>query len=503
MKYTFLKKAASTLLAGLVVATPLGASLGAQKAHALFGVGDTTFDVGLNNPFRIGKELVGFGKQVATAASSAATSISANSLVVKEYGLDSIAYLAAQTAMHSIVQSTINWINGGFNGSPAFVTDLKTNLRQVADAQAQGFLTQVINENAIHSPFIDQLITGVGASYYLYSSRDAIKERLRYTLAETSPNPRAFQAGDFKQGGWNAWFSSFQNPANNPYGAQMLASQLLAGQIESQVTQRVTELGWGSGFQSWRGDCISTASGPTDATSLSDADKCTAYEVKTPGAMIIAASEKAGFVGIDQLVSADEMNEIVGALFGQLMNKMLGGGGLSGLSQPSSGGGSSPLTQATGGGGGGAANITATFKGIITKQLGQLDQYAGAWNKILAAAQSSLAACGDVDGTAQTTIDQATKEIAKSAESKVLLTNILADFAKAGEATGSEQSNLLLSVSDRYQSASRDTIPTASDIQDVLGQAEDSGEDGVPMTLYTKFNLLATKGCVLPTQTGA
>ena len=491
MNYTPLTRVAALTLITVFVVAPLSLG-GPLSAHAQLA----TYDAGLNNPVRILKETVSFAKTTATAASTGATAISTNALVAKEFGFDTIAYIAAQTAMHSIVRSTVNWINSGFQGSPAFATDLNKNLRQVADAQAQGFLTQLLNENAVHSPFIDQLVVGVGTSYYLYSSRDAIKERLRYTLGDVSPNPQAFQQGDFSQGGWNAWFSTFQNPANNPYGAQMLASQLLAGQIESATQQRVTELGWGDGFLSWRGDCISSTGGDT---SLSDADTCTAYEVKTPGSTIKSAFEKVGFLGIDQLVSADEMNEVVGALFGQLVNKMLGSGGVSSLSQPTTGGGYSPLYQATDPGqtGSNTANITATFKSMVTKQLAQLDAYAGAWRKILGAAQAALAKCGNTDSSIQATITKATTEIANASEAKVVLETILADFARASTASGADQANLLLEISDRYQKASRDTIPTTVEIQDALSDAEDTGENSVPMSLYTKFNLMATKSCDL------
>ncbi len=497
MNRTLLYRPVALVLSAVFVIAPLGAASvpGRVQAYVL-----PTVDVGFNNPFRYAKEVVSFIKTAATAISSGATAISTEALAAKEYGFDSIAYLAAQTAMSSVVRSTVNWINSGFQGSPAFATDLNRNLRQVADAQAQGFLTQLINENAVRSPFIDQLVVGVGTSYYLYSSRDAIKERLRYTLGDVSPNPQAFQQGDFSQGGWDAWFSTFQNPANNPYGAQMLASQLLAGQIEAATTQRVTELGWGDGFLSWRGDCISSEPA-TDETSLNDAETCTDYEVKTPGSTIKSAFEKVGFLGIDQLVNADEMNEIVSALFGQLVNKMLGSGGVSSLSRPSSAGGTSPVYRATDPGqtSGNTANIIATFRSMVARQLAQLDSYAGAWRKILGAAQAALVMCGSTDSSIQATITKATKEIANAAESKVILETILADFARASTASGADQANLLLEISDRYQRASRDIIPTTVEVQDVLSQAEDTGEKGVPMSLYTKFTLMATKSCDLTT----
>ncbi len=506
MQHFYSKRFVASALALLLVVGPVAASVGARPAHAIFGIGDTTFDIGLNNPLRIAKEAIGFGKQVATAASSALTATGVNSLTAKEYGFDSIAYLAAQTAIHSIVRSTINWINSGFEGSPAFATDLKQNLRRVADSKAQGFLTELLNDSAVHTPFMDKLITNAGAAYYLYSSRDAVKARLQSTLDEHSPNSKAFLAGDFNQGGWNAWFSAFENPANNPYGAQMIASQLLAEEISSGVETRVTELAWGNGWGSFR-DCggalptyVAPSSGGT--TDLNDAEKCPDAPIKTSGSTIKAAFEKSGFVGIDQLVSADEMNEIVGALFGQLMNKMLGGGGVAGLSSPSSGGGSSVISQATDGSGSGSqvTSISSNFRTIVKNQNKQLATYIAALQKTLGAAQAALAKCPSLAATIQPIVTSTSSAIATATDASVALNQILSDIDKANTVTGSEQSDLLLTVSEKYQSLqSSGALPTALEVQEAEGNAEDTGKDGVPVSVYTQMTNYANNGCVSTT----
>src|SRR5262245_61869411 len=58
---------------------------------------------------------------------------------VKEYILDPLVTLLARTILQSLMRSVINWANNGFEGSPAFVTDLKNNLRNLGDYVAGAF----------------------------------------------------------------------------------------------------------------------------------------------------------------------------------------------------------------------------------------------------------------------------------------------------------------------------------------------------------------------------
>ena len=59
----------------------------------------------------------------------------------------------------------------------------------------------------------------------------------------------------------------------------------------------------------------------------------------TPGSVISSSLNKALGAGQDSLVAADEIDEIIGALASQLVNQVLGPGGLLGTSQTSAGGG--------------------------------------------------------------------------------------------------------------------------------------------------------------------
>ena len=55
---------------------------------------------------------------------------------IQKQVVDAIAWTVAKTAVQSLTQSIVNWINSGFEGSPAFVTDLENNLGNLSDAVA-------------------------------------------------------------------------------------------------------------------------------------------------------------------------------------------------------------------------------------------------------------------------------------------------------------------------------------------------------------------------------
>lgn len=435
---------------------------------------------------------------IATAAGTSAAVDVEQGLITK--ALNALAWTVAKVAIQSMTKSIVNWINSGFEGSPAFETDLNSSLRKLGDGVAQGFLTQIINDEAVHSPFIDSLVTKVGAAYYLYSSKDAISAQLRYTLAETSPNPQAFQAGDFSQGGWNAWFSSFQNPANNPYGAQMIASQALANQVSVAANQRVAELAWGKGFLSWKGDCIkgniskdaSTLMNEVGATgkaaetayvsSLSDAEGCLERETKTPGSVIESALIANVNSPLHQLELADSINEIVGALAQQLVSKVIGGEGLSGVSKPSQGGGRSSLSLATDPSqySGSVTGVSDGFVSGLSTTKAKTETYKAAWQKIKAAALTAKNACGS-SSVVTDTLAKADASLVRADESLTSLASIQARTSSLS--SGPEQAAELSSIIQDYLKL---PLLGPDELSEATRESADTG-NSVPGSLYSQM----------------
>lgn len=425
----------------------------------------------------------------------------------KEYVFDTLAWQVANLAIESITKSTVNWINSGFQGSPAFVTDLNQNLRGVGDAVAARFFDELSMQTIATTPFQDKVLDSVRLGYYLSTSPESFYTRYPYTLDQVSANDRAFLEGDFSQGGFNAWFATVMNPQNNPYGARDLADEALSNAVSNATNNRLQELSWNRGFLSWRGDCTQPIEGldaytpgddmPTDLrVSLSGEEPCEGYEIETPGSVIMEQLNTQLGTGVNRLVSADEFNEIIGALLNQLASQVLGGnsGGLRGVSRPSSGGGASFLDSAGGTGGSGAA-ISRSFSATITTQRQSIDTYRANWEKIRAAAQSAEQRCGaNGEPNPQTILARAGAALARAADAIAALDAIQAEIAEA-TARGGNQTLALLEITEKYNALmNSDTLPTPEEIAEAQSDSQDTGT-ARPGSLYSQLTRQSTGSC--------
>lgn len=441
---------------------------------------------------------------------NAFTAIKSSAQVTKDYILDTLVWEVGNLAIQSMTRSIVNWINSGFQGSPAFVTDLNQNLRGVQDAVARRFFDALAAQDITETPGQDRVLDAVRLAYYLRTSPESFYTRYPYTLYEVSPDPESYLAGDFSQGGWNAWFETVMNPQNNPFGANDLLNRELDAVVSSATNNRIQELSWNRGFLSWRGECQQYA--PADPTGqpppidgelegspeyLGNEDNCVAYDIRTPGSVIMEQLNDRLGDNVNRLVSADEFNEIVGALLNQLVLQVLGGGegggGLAGVSQPTSGGGSSFLNRATTPSTG--SNIGATFATTVSRQLTQLREFQANWERIRTAAQGALSRCG-ASGTPnpQEVIDRAAARLTKAADAIAAVEAIQAEI-NALNAAGGNQSAALMEISARYSAlVDSDTLPTAEEIGEAKAESLDTG-DAEPGSLYSQMTRMAAGSC--------
>jgi hypothetical protein len=460
---------------------------------------------------------------------SGATSLFSSAYNLKEgiagsgIGLDTIAWTVSKMAIQSMTKSLVNWINSGFKGSPAFVTDLEGHLQQVGDAVARPFLSDLGSNASLRSPFQSIVAQAVGNQYYLNSSRNGFFTQAAYTLNQVSPNDKAFLAGDFSQGGIRAFYSAFANPSNNPYGAQRLAEEELAGRVSSAQGTALTRLNWGQGFLSWcdtsGGGAAAGGSGqvssdaeadaaiahdiasfnaaqaanPIDLSSSNNAVLCTnkdgtAGVIKTPGSILAGLTTKTLGLSGDQLVTADEFNEIIGALMSQLTSEVIGATGLSGVSSVSSGGNgfidkaADPSQYAATSGSGSSGG----FSQPISAQIQTVTQYQTDWKKIgdeATLANTAAANCAAVTNV----LTQATTAATKAASSLTLLQKVQADATLAG----TDQSKLALVASEFQQALASPDMPSASDAANAQIQAQDASGSA---TLFSHMKTIATSG---------
>lgn len=484
-----------SLLATRLIGTAAGAPAGAAASASTIATGIPVHDL-------------------ANIATQLAVTNGQGTQDVLKCALDSLAWTIGKVAVQSITRSTVNWINSGFNGSPAFVTDLQQNLNVLSDTVANNFFQQLNTATVgatgfnLTSPFQDQVTQQLRANYY--KETGSLLGGNQYNLSNYSSNPQAFLNGNFSQGGFNAFFSANSNPANNPFGAYLLASNALWSQIDAATAQRKSELDWGKGFLSWRGNCTPAKqqgtpttqqqesneiagldsaglpAGSVTSTNLAQTDACAGSPVKTPGSVVESQLEGVLGSGVQQLDLADSMNEIVSALFGQLVNQVLGSGGLSGVSQPASGGGSSYLSQATS-----PTQYSSQFSSLasgvtqnISNDLTTLQTYQANWQKILDAANAAQKACGTKSSIAAV-VTQATAGVAK-ANTALQQETALSKSIQSTAANTTDPTQITTAITQYQSFLGAGTTPSATDEAYAAAQSADTGT-ATPPSLYTQM----------------
>ncbi len=301
MSPSFLKKvtliATSFVLVSSFVFAPVSQSLTVQKAHS--------FDDNI-----VG-EIGAWVQSAISAAFDAITSASIQSLATKEYVLDKIAWQLVNLTIQQMIKSTTKWVNSGFQGSPAFVTDLEGFLMNIADRVAGDFIWGSPLK-FLCSPFKLNVQLALQMQYNQRRNYQA-----QCTLSGVVSNMESFMNGNFLAGGWDGWYEMALMPGNNPYSAYLEANTAMYASISNAQGQEIKLLEFGKGFLSREDDY---------------------GNIITPGSVIEDQLNSALGLTNQRIAAADEINELVGALFAQLVGEALGGvGGLLGLTEPGNG----------------------------------------------------------------------------------------------------------------------------------------------------------------------
>ncbi|MEK7461451.1 MAG: hypothetical protein AAB586_00030 [Patescibacteria group bacterium] len=222
--------------------------------------------------------------------------------------LDSIGIMIAKLALEQILNATTAWINNGFEGNPAYVTDPMQFFTKIADNIAGEFI-RGSELGFLCSPFQAKIRIALAR----YHSQ---KKRFQCTLTEVVGNIEGFY-NNFSQGGWDAWFVMTQNDINNPYGTFLETKIELDKRLAQALGVENMRLGWDSGFLGWS-ECLITDP---------DTGECLRRgPTKTPGKVIESQLEHVLGSGVRQLELADEFDELVSALFSQLLKQIFSAG---------------------------------------------------------------------------------------------------------------------------------------------------------------------------------
>ena len=299
------KLIALCLVIGITLSVSLIPTRSTPKAEALLGIGDFGFDI---------EDVV-------------------------KFVLDQVAIDLAQRMVDDMVKETINWANTGFEGGPAYVTEPGSYFASIADSAAAGFIDG--NDlNFLCSPFQNSIRLSLANDYYRPTS-----QRFQCSWSEAWGNIEDFYK-DFDKGGWEAWYSLTQNPTSNPYGAYVEAKIELDSRIANRVGLEQREYSINQGFRSVKeclaynpsqveidgyeqglyagegdpGYKIATEQVPYDPTK--PADSCIRQgAITSAGSTIKNGIDKILPSGLERLINADQIEDIISAFASGLLRK--------------------------------------------------------------------------------------------------------------------------------------------------------------------------------------
>ena len=277
---------------------------------------------------------------------------------LKSFVLDRLATLIAKQILHQLTVSVVNWINTGFKGSPAFLTNPEGFFLDVADQITGAFLATNGPLSTLCSPFSIDIRLSLALS-----QTNLIDQRYTCTLSKiisaqkngpdvtingkvvhsSSGSINGFMNGDFNQGGWPAFLALTTVPQNNPYGAMLYAKADLSAKIANQQNKIKADLQLGSGFMSWE-SCkdipgysnvdvydpgVIDEMESSGAKTVANKDGSYTFqqcETQTPGSVIAGTLQTNLDVPVVELELANDINAIVNALVTQMVSQMLSSG---------------------------------------------------------------------------------------------------------------------------------------------------------------------------------
>ncbi len=280
-----------------------------------------------------------------TAFSTAATAItsSANTLVstagwtyqnIISKGLDALAYQAGQLILDQLTENTINWIKGGFNGSPSFNVDAGKLLNDLIDAVAGDLANQI--RGLAMCDFMGNFQFDL-ANHIALSSRSDYRNKFKaQARCPFPPNFNLTQfTNDFSKGGWTAFENSLYD-SGNTFGMSILAGEELALRRAEQIAKQQQKLTQSGGFLDFvdTNNCPEMEkypelqkmmAGPDFPPAAKKAYQKAYCKTTTPGKVVGDALGKTLGVDMDRIGFVDNINKIIGAIIRQIASQAMTG----------------------------------------------------------------------------------------------------------------------------------------------------------------------------------
>ena len=231
-------------------------------------------------------------------------------------------YFVAQLVIDELVNATVAWIEGGFEGGPAFLTDPAGFMTDIGDRIATEFLVGVGFAAGIGN-ICEEFQLDIQLSLILeYFQPDA--DKYNCTLEDIVDNIQNFvDDGIFAAGNWEGWMHLSAEPQNNPIGSWMEAK-----------TEMYVRIMNAQGEEIWKT--------PDGFRSAKDA----IGNIVTPGKYVLETAVDYTGAPLDRIIQADDIDEIVAAILGAIINSIIGDDGLLGAGASIGGGGAQAAFEA-------------------------------------------------------------------------------------------------------------------------------------------------------------
>ncbi|MEK7228024.1 MAG: hypothetical protein AAB681_01555 [Patescibacteria group bacterium] len=240
----------------------------------------------------------------------------------KETCLDAIAYTLSRQALSQVTNKTLNWINTGFDGNPFYIKNTDSFLKTI---EKESFLDYIHIANQTDNQIIGQSVSNKLIEL-VTGRRSQQLDSLPKTEAEKKYD--AFSK-NFKSGGWGSWLNVTVNN-ENPLGQFLGVTENLSQDYGKKEENLLNEANQGSGFLSVKKCAIYAQISPDDdqetINSKTGADgtaKCLRMETTTPGSILASQTQTITNTNTRQLEAADELNEVLGAFFDSMLNKLI------------------------------------------------------------------------------------------------------------------------------------------------------------------------------------
>ncbi len=230
----------------------------------------------------------------------------------------SIEKAAAQIILRMITMETINWINSGFNGSPLYVQDTGSFLKQIRN-ETIGDFTGTIAFDPEKYPFGKIVAQGIINDVNGYFEQNA-QYSLNRVIARQVPGATDvdFQA-NFGNGSWDAFGAQFQQQ-NNPFGFNFYARNELAIRIQdtgySPAQDIKDQIMRSGGFLDLR-SCVD----PVDYDASDPNARCRQWQTETPGSVIVNQLNTTLNQPMQQLSLGDDITADMIAIIDALLNQ--------------------------------------------------------------------------------------------------------------------------------------------------------------------------------------